>query len=98
MTATSTAAKSDPGMLKLLVFDEEDLAVISANLQDAIVRASDMAFLQKQQRFAFTAARFDWIAADEGRCERLQTGLHFERVTSVRTSGFRPALTPSAPV
>jgi hypothetical protein len=30
------------------------------------------------------------MAADEGRCERLQTGLHFERVSSVRTSGFRP--------
>jgi hypothetical protein len=77
-------------MLKLLVFDEEDLAVVSANLQDAIVHANDMAFLQKEQRFALTAARFDWMAADEGRCERLLTGMHFERVTSVRTTGFRP--------
>ena len=84
MTAAATAAKPDPGLLKLLVFDEEDLAVVSANLQDAIVRASDMAFLQKEQRFALTAARFDWMAADEGRCERLLTGMHFERVTSVR--------------
>ena len=90
MTASATAAKADPGMLKLLVFDEEDLAVVSTNLQDAIVRASDMAFLQKDQRFALTAARFDWMAADEGRCERLQTGMHFERVTNVRTTGFRP--------
>jgi hypothetical protein len=90
MTASSPAAKPDPGLLKLLVFDEEDLAVVSANLQDATVRASDMAYLLREQRFAFAAARFDWMAADEGRCERLQTGLHFERVSSVRTSGFRP--------
>lgn len=90
MTASATAAKSDPGMLKLLVFDEEDLAVVSANLQDAIVRASDMTFLPKEQRFALIAARFDWLAADEGRCERLQTGMHFERVSNVRTTGFRP--------
>ncbi|MEA2835038.1 MAG: hypothetical protein QOG66_3240 [Methylobacteriaceae bacterium] len=90
MTASSTAAKPDPGMLKLLVFDEEDLAVVSANLQDAIVRANDMAFLPREQRFALTAARFDWLAADEGRCERLQTGMHFERVSNVRTTGFRP--------
>lgn len=90
MTASAAAAKSDPGMLKLLVFDDEDLAVVSANLQDAIVRASDMAFLQREQRFAFTAARFDWMAAAEGRCERLQTGIHFERVSNVRTAGFRP--------
>ena len=90
MTASAAAAKSDPGMLKLLVFDEEDLAVVSANLQDAIVRANDMAFLQSAQRFALTAARFDWLAADQGRCERLQTGMHFERVSNVRTTGFRP--------
>jgi hypothetical protein len=90
MTASPAAAKSDPGLLKLLVFDEEDLAVVSANLQDALVRANDMAFLQKEQRFALTAARFDWMAADEGRCERLQTGMHFERVGNVRTTGFRP--------
>jgi hypothetical protein len=91
MTASqSAAAKSDPHLLKLLVFDEEDLAVVSANLQDAIVRARDMAYLQREQRFALLAARFDWMAADEGRCERLETGMHFERVTNVRTTGFRP--------
>jgi hypothetical protein len=90
MTASAAAAKPDRSMLKLLVFDEEDLAVVSANLQDAIVRASDMTFLQRDQRFALTAARFDWMAADEGRCERLQTGMHFERVSNVRTIGFRP--------
>jgi hypothetical protein len=90
MTASQSAAKSDPAVLKLLVFDEEDLAVVSANLQDAIVRAHDLAYLQREQRFALLAARFDWMAADEGRCERLETGMHFERVTSVRTTGFRP--------
>ena len=90
MTASSNAAKSDAGMLKLLVFDEEDLAVVSANLQDAVVRANDMAFLAKEKRFALSVARFDWLAADEGRCQRLQTGMHFERVMSVRTTGFRP--------
>src|SRR4030088_2269136 len=90
MTASQAAAKSDPHMLKLLVFDEEDLAVVSANLQDAIVRANDMAFLQREQRFALPAARFNWMAADEGRCERLQTGIHFVRVANVRTSAFRP--------
>jgi hypothetical protein len=95
MTAFSTAAKSDPNMLKLLVFDEEDLAVVSANLQDAIVRASDMAFLPREQRFALTAARFDWMAADQGLCERLQTGMHFERVAKVRTTGF-PRAKPEA--
>ena len=90
MTASPQAAKAEPDLLKLLVFDEEDLAVVSANLQDAIVRASDMAFLQGEHRFALVASRFDWLAADEGRCERLQTGMHFERVMNVRTSGFQP--------
>jgi hypothetical protein len=90
MTASPAAAKADSHMLKLLVFDEEDLAVVSANLQDAVVRACDMVFLPREQRFALTVARFDWLAADQGRCERLQTGIHFERVSNVRTTGFRP--------
>ncbi|GAC1331204.1 MAG: DUF2948 family protein [Beijerinckiaceae bacterium] len=77
-------------MLKLLVFDTEDLAVVSANLQDAIVRASDMTFLLADKRFALIAARFDWMALGEGRCERLRSGLHFDHVRNVRTTGFQP--------
>ena len=78
-----TAAPSDPA-LRLAAFDADDLSVISAHLQDSLVRVGDMAWLPEQDRFALVLSRFDWIAAGEGRCERATTGLHFDRVRTVR--------------
>lgn len=78
----------DPPALKLAALDSEDLAVISAHLQDAEVRVGDMAYLQQSMRFALVAARFDWVQALAGPCERCGTGLHFERVFKVVRAGF----------
>jgi len=80
-----------PRRLGLIAMDAEDLAVISANLQDAVVRVGDIAFLPWSRRFAFLACRFDWVAADEGRMERCQTGLHFDHVDNVALTGFSQA-------
>jgi hypothetical protein len=75
--------------LKLLALDDDDLAVLSANTQDAIIRVADMTYLPRTQRFALVMARFDWEGALVGRCERRQAGLRFERVTKVVRSGVR---------
>ena len=75
--------------LRLAVLDTEDLAVVSAHMQDAEAALNDMAYLPRTKRFAIAAARFDWAAAaGEGRLERCQAGLHFERVLRVARSGF----------
>ena len=74
--------------LKIAALDPEDLAILSAHLQDAEVKIGDMAFLPKAQRFALVASRFDWFGAGQGLCERCRTGLHFERVSRVRRAGF----------
>lgn len=74
--------------LKLVALDAEDLAVMSAHLQDATLMVGDMAFLPKSRRFALVAARFDWLKAARGFCERCSTGLHFERVLGVKRIGF----------
>ena len=76
--------------LKLAALDEDDLAVLSAHLQDATIRAGDMAFLPKARRFAIVGSRFDWPLASKGRFERCRTGLHFERVFKASRSGFDP--------
>jgi hypothetical protein len=73
-------------LLKLLALDAEDLAVVSANLQDAIVRLGDMAFLPDRQIFALVMSRFDWEGLLVGRRERRQTGVHFARVRRVTYS------------
>ena len=72
-------------LLRLVALDQEDLAVLSAHLQDAIVRVGDLTFLPKEHRFALAARRFDWEAGPNEPPRRRLTGLHFERVLSART-------------
>jgi hypothetical protein len=72
------------GELKLIALDAEDLAVISAHLQDAVMQVRDMIYLPNERRFAAIVNRVDWASAiqDEGggSCERGLTALRFERV------------------
>jgi hypothetical protein len=75
--------------LKLLALDKEDLEVLSAHLQDAVLKVGDMAFLPAQQRFALVANRFDWDSAESGHNRRRRTGMHFERVLRVRRQNMR---------
>jgi hypothetical protein len=49
-------------VLKLRAHDAEDLQVIAAHLQDAIVPVSEMLFLPHAQRFILVANRFRWDA------------------------------------
>ena len=77
--------------LRLIALDEEDLAVMSAHLQDAVIKVRDMLYLPKTKRFALLAARFDWLGIEKGRTERCVTGLHFERVLKAAISGFDQA-------
>jgi hypothetical protein len=79
--------------LKLLARDEEDLAVISTILQDALIPVSEMAYLPEDQRFALVANRFRWEAPHDrprDNFERRFTGLSIGGVTAVRRRGFSP--------
>ncbi|MGO8799093.1 MAG: DUF2948 family protein [Roseiarcus sp.] len=69
--------------LKLIAFDAEDLAVISAHVQDSCVQREEMTYLPAQKRFALAAMRYDWSAAAQGRHERVGAVLRFERVLKV---------------
>jgi hypothetical protein len=77
--------------LKLIALDTEDLEVISAHLQDAVIRVADMGFARRDKRFALLMNRFDW-AADKprGKGVRKRAALHFSGVTHVAFSGFDP--------
>jgi Protein of unknown function (DUF2948) len=79
--------------LRLRAEDEEDFAVLSALLQDALVPVADMAFLPDERRFALVANRFCWEhQSADGRAgyERTLTGVAVEGVTAVKTRGFTP--------
>jgi hypothetical protein len=75
--------------LQLIALDADDLAIMSAHLQDAIVRGDDLAWRPRQRRFALAVRRFDWQAPTDQPRRRL-SGLHFERVTAVRKRGADP--------
>ena len=79
---------SDPAAepLKLIALDADDLSVISAHLQDAVLKRGDIAWLPGEQRFALALRRFDWEGAAQGQKRRRLSALHFERVTAARSN------------
>lgn len=77
-------------LLKLAALDVEDLAVLSAHLQDAVLKGDDLAYLASSHRFVLVARRFDWSAAEGEAPRRRLTGVHFERVLAVRSRGIVP--------
>jgi hypothetical protein len=78
-----------PG-LRLLAEDEEDLKILSAHLQDAIVRVGNLAYLPKQRRFAALVDRYCWECHSDGHHgTRVRAGLHFNGVLSVKTLKVR---------
>jgi hypothetical protein len=75
--------------LKLIALDAEDLAVVSAHLQDAALTIGDLVYLPREHRFAFAADRFDWEASATEHCQRRRrTAVHFDGVKGVRSRGI----------
>jgi hypothetical protein len=79
---------SDPAAepLKLIALDADDLSVISAHLQDAVLKRGDIVWLPNEKRFALALRRFDWEGAAQGQKRRRLSALHFERVTAARST------------
>lgn len=79
--------------LKLIALDEEDLAVLSSLLQDAVLRVADMSYLPKQKRFAAVLNRFEWekAARESGKdYRRRRTALRFDRVFNAKLRNVKP--------
>jgi hypothetical protein len=76
--------------LRLLAEDEEDLKIISASLQDAVMRMGDLVYLPKHRRFAALMNRFCWEECGEGNVGmRVLTGIHFDDVLKVQSQNVR---------
>jgi hypothetical protein len=78
-------------MLRLAALDTDDLAVISAHMQDAVARLGDFAFLRRQGTFALVANRFVWVREPGGEKtgQRRQAGLSINRVRRARSTRIR---------
>jgi hypothetical protein len=74
------------GKLKLSAFDADDLGVISAAVQDALVAVRDCAYFKDEKRFVLLLNRFQWESgqAVEAGHSRTHSALVFNEVTAVR--------------
>ncbi len=74
--------------LRLLARDGDDLAVISALCQDAVLTRADMAFARKSRRFALLLNRFRWEDGGRHGAERVRALLSIEEARAVRAQGL----------
>jgi hypothetical protein len=81
--------------LRLRAETPEDLAVISALVQDAVVQTGDAAWMPRRRRFAALVNRFRWEDADAARrqgrpVERVRALLAVDYAQTVRANGIDP--------
>jgi hypothetical protein len=74
------------GKLKLSALDADDLGVISAAVQDALVAVRDCAYFKDEKRFVLLLNRFQWEAdpSIDSAHSRTHSALVFNEVTAVR--------------
>lgn len=82
---------TDDDRLRLIALDADDLAVLSAHVQDAVMKVGEMSWIAEEKRFVLAMNRFAWEHAGARRrrdYQRRRTALHFERVEAVKFCGF----------
>jgi len=79
-------ASAEP--LRLLAQDADDLAVVSAALQDAVAKIGDIAFEPGRRRLTVAFNRFRWEVGGKTR-ERVRAGLQLGGVLGVQSRNLR---------
>jgi Protein of unknown function (DUF2948) len=71
----------------MIALDADDLAVISAHVQDALVQTGDIIWRQSEKRLVVGMNRLDWEQTLGGQTEprRLLAALRFDRVLSCKS-------------
>jgi hypothetical protein len=84
--------------LKLIALDADDLAVISAHVQDARLQAADIIWRQREKRLVVGMSRLDWeqTMAGETAPRRLIAALRFDRVLSCKSRNMDSAAPEAA--
>ena len=77
--------------LRLIAYNQEDLKVVSAYLQDSILAVKDMAFLKKNKTFIMMTNRFMWEDAEKGvfrNNKRIRCAVKFDEVIKVESKNI----------
>jgi hypothetical protein len=80
---------TDAPPLKLLAQDADDLAVISAALQDAVAKIGDIRWDASARTLTLACNRFRWEVASKKRGERIRSALQLGDVTGVQARKLR---------
>ena len=56
--------------LKLVALDKDDIEVVSAHVQDAMVKVADIFWQPREHRFMMALNRFDWMSAVDGKTDK----------------------------
>jgi hypothetical protein len=74
-------------LLKLIALDKDDIPIVSAHLQDAVIKVADVVWRPAENRLVLGLNRFDWESANDGTFRRRRAALRFDRVRSVKCRG-----------
>lgn len=76
--------------LRLLALDAEDLSVVSAHCQDAVLKPGDIRYFPAEHKLIVSMNRFAWELSDRPKhpFERRRAAMHFARVNKVATLGI----------
>ena len=77
---------AEPTPLRLLAEDADDVAVLSAALQDAVAKVGDINFEPKARRLTLAVNRFRWEA---GGGERVRSAVQFGGVLKAQARKIR---------
>jgi len=96
MTEDASFADGTPpnrNKVRLMAQDAQDLSIISALMQDAIGKTSEIGWFPAKRLFALVVNRFRWedveAAQEEGReYERVRAGIHVQDVAAAKFRGF----------
>ena len=85
-------------LLKLVALDGDDMEVVSAHLQDAVIKPTDIHWRPAESRVVLALDRFDWEAAGGQipRFQRRRAALRFERVKSCKCRKVEQAVVPGS--
>lgn len=85
---------TDQKPLRLLAEEGDDLRIIAAAVQDAVVKAGNLKYEKRSRRFAIELNRYRWETAPTRKGqpgERVRSLLAFDGVLGVKTRGITKA-------
>ena len=90
MTQDARFEDADEAPIRLKGQSADDVPVLSALIQDAVLPSSEMSWLPKENRFGLLLNRYRWEKGDT-HSERVQTVMVFDCVNGVKSNGIDSA-------